>query len=398
MASTQILLKQCMLPLNKNDNAMDIFISNGIIQEISESFNQNKETTLNSDITIINAHNKFLLPGFIDSHVHLILNGSADIQNYVKNTSISKFLKLAEKHCLDSLKNGLTTLRDMGDFKFIIPKLKRDIISNKKIGPRLFTAGHMLTAKHGHITSIARQISDIEEGKEAIQEQVIGGVDFIKIIISGGLLTRNQHPLKTEMNHNLSSYLIKECQKNKLKCAVHAYSDSDIKTCVHNDVWSIEHGTWASLETLRTLGCKNIFFCPTIKAAYEIINHKDCLPKYMVKNAENVIQELQRLIPLIKENKILLIMGTDAGTPFNYHGSNLKEIDLLIEFGIPDKMAIESATINPAKMLGLDNKIGQIREGFFADLILWKKNPLDSISFLKNSIEYVILNGSIITR
>ena len=141
---------------------------------------------------------------------------------------------------------------------------------------------------------------------------------------------------------------------------------------------------------------KKVFLVPTLKAAYNILENADSLPKHVVENANHVIKAAKKTIPDAVKQGVPIAMGTDAGTPFNHHGENAMELHYLSEMGLTNEKLIETATINPAKLLGLHKTLGKVEKGYRADLLLLKTNPLDDIKALNTGIEYVIKDGEII--
>lgn len=388
--SSTLLIKGCKTPVDSFQNSFDVLIEKNIIKQVTE-----KEINVDN-IKTLNAQGKHLIPGLIDCHVHLILDGSPNTVEYVEKNSVQRLIRVAEKNALTSLQHGITTLRDMGCTGFIVPKLREKIKKNQTTGPRIIAAGHMITKKKGHIKRIAREIKDEQDLKKAIKEQKKGGADFIKLIVSGGLLTPNSKPTDTEFEKTIINKAVEEASKHGLKTAAHVYSDKDTKNVLDANVWSIEHASYASAKTLKKAAEKKVFLVPTLKAAYNILENTDSLPKHVVENANSVIEAANKTIPKAIKQNVPLAMGTDAGTPFNYHGENAMELQYLYEMSLTNEKLIETATINPAKLLGLHKTLGKVEKGYKADLLLLKTNPLDDIKALKTGVEYVIKDGVII--
>jgi len=282
----------------------------------------------------------------------------------------------------------------MGCTAFIVPRLKKKIQGGFLQGPRIFSAGNMITSKKGHVKTIARETDgSLQDIKKAVREQFSNDVDFIKLIVSGGLLSPDSSPTKTELDRNLVSCAVNESKRLGLKTAVHVYSNDDIAHAIDAGVWSIEHGSWASENTLKRAARDNVVLVPTLKASSDIIENADNLPSYMVKNASRVLSNTRGVITNAIKNKVKIAMGTDAGTPYNYHGDNAKELEYLSEYGMSNQDLIKAATAIPAQLLGLEHCLGSVKQGYEADLILLDANPLDDISALRKNIRYVISRG-----
>jgi imidazolonepropionase-like amidohydrolase len=395
MSGFALLIRDCHIVNSGFEDTIDIFVQDGIIRDIKDHI---CDETLNVDnMQIIETHGMHLTPGLIDCHVHLILNGSPDIVDYVKNTDEGELAFIAAKNSLISLESGITTLRDMGCTSFIVPTLKKNIKKGMYQGPRIYAAGHMITRSGGHVKHIARETDGTSNDiKEAVREQVQEGADFIKLIVSGGLLTPKFKPTDTELDKKLVAAAINEALKFDLKTAVHVYGDEDIKAVLKAGAWTIEHGSWASTETLEMAAKSNVFFVPTLKAAYDIIENSDNLPDYVVKNASDVLDATRRVLPNAVREGVCVAMGTDAGTPYNYHGDNVKELEYMSELGMSNEEVLKAATVNASKLTGRSHLLGQVKTGYKADLLLMDANPLDDIKAFKNAIKYVIQDGQII--
>jgi imidazolonepropionase-like amidohydrolase len=250
----------------------------------------------------------------------------------------------------------------------------------------------MITKKGGHVKRIARELENTRDIKKAIMEQSKGKVDFIKVIISGGLLTE---PRITELSNSFIRIVVNEASKIGLRTAAHVYSEKDVEAAVQAGVWSIEHASWASRASLKRAASRGIFLVPTLKAFNSIIENSDTLPNHIVKNAYEALRASRRTIPLALKEKVCIAMGTDAGTPCNYHGDNAMELEYMSDIGMSNQEIIEAATVNAAKLLG-KKYLGKVKPGFVADLLLLDSNPMDDIRVFRKGIKCVIKNGQII--
>lgn len=392
MKNNLLIIRNCyIVSNNKISEETDINISNGFIKQISKNIE-----SINNESLEIDVNGMYLLPGIIDSHIHLILNGSQNIIDYVNNSDTETLKKNAINNLQKTLMNGITTVRDMGDFQFILLDLKKNIKKNNVDFPRIFSPGHMISSKKGHVKTISRETdgtnTDIEN---AILEQHNNNADFIKLIVSGGILTKGTDPTKTEMDKKNIFFAVSQARKLDLKTAVHVYNNTDIKTSIKAGVNSIEHASFASENSLKMAAKKNIYLVPTIKSFHDILDNKDIMPKYIVKNASMVLDNMGKLISNARKYNVKIAMGTDAGTPFNLHGDNLKELEYLSEYGLSNWEIINAATQTPAELLGIQNYFGNIKEGNIADLLLVDKNPIEDISALRKNLKYIIFKGTL---
>jgi imidazolonepropionase-like amidohydrolase len=397
MNKSSIIIKNCHIVNDKStEEEYNVFIENGIINYISQNDKYNNFPGFNKEIVELDADGMYLMPGLIDCHVHLILNGSKDIIDYVNTTNKNILRKNAIDNLIKSLSNGITTVRDMGCWDFIVPELKKRMVNSSIKGSRIFAAGHMITSNKGHVKIIAREIDgSFKDIKKAVDEQYVNNVDFIKLIISGGLLSQDTSPKITELNDDIIRYVVDEAKKLGLKTAVHAYGDKDVSNSIDAGIWTIEHGLFASKNTIKKAVKKNVFFVPTLKASYDILEKKDVLPAYMIKNASMVLDNVRNVISDMINNHVKICFGTDAGTPFNYHGENARELEYLSEFGMSNWDLIKAATVIPSELLGVENFLGKVKEGYKADLIILDSNPLDDIRSIRTNLRYVISDGKL---
>lgn len=393
MKKRSLLIKNAKILENNHFTSEKIIkIENGMIHNITDdSENADINSTNPTDTNIIDAATFYITPGLIDNHVHLILNGAADIITYVKKTTTEEFKKHAKDNLRQSLVHGITTIRDMGDTAGILAEIKQKHSSNNI---HLLSSGEMLTGKKGHVKTIGKNLSTSpQQINTAVDQQIAQQANYIKLIISGGMLTPGSNPLKSELPPTIVTQACKRAKQHQRPIAAHAYSNHDIINAINAGVNTIEHGLWASKKTLQIAAKKNVLFTPTLKAAYDIIEHKDLLPTYMIKNADLIINRASTFIKQAKQSEVKLAMGTDAGTPFNYHGENAKELTYLTEHGLSTIEAIQSATKIPGHYLPTPSPTGMIKEGYTADLLILEKNPLDDIKVFQHNIKYVISKG-----
>jgi imidazolonepropionase-like amidohydrolase len=400
MIHNSILIKNARIVQNKTiTTEKSILISDGIIQEIKDDFECINENYNNEKIKTINAKSYYVTPGLIDAHVHLILNGSKNIIKYVNTTTKKELKHNAVQNIIQALMSGITSLRDMGDTSAIVAKIKNNPLPSHHPPPTILSSGKMLTAQKGHVKTIARNLtSHLLDIQNAVDEQVYHKADFIKLIISGGLLTPNSSPIHSELSNDLIKHVCTRASEHQVPVAVHAYTNKDVKNAIRAGATSIEHGIWSTKETIHSASKKNILFIPTLKAAYGIINHKDSLPNYMVKNAELVLSQAPTFLKHAKKYHVDLAMGTDAGTPFNYHGDNAMELQYLTEHGLSTAEALQSATAIPGRLFRKNVLTGLIKKGYCADLLLISKNPFNDITAFQHNIKYVISKGIIVNN
>lgn len=371
-----------------DEDVYDVIIENGIISGISRSAMEPPD-----GFELVDGRGKWLMPGLMDAHVHLILNGSADPVAYVLGAGDADFEKAAADNAKKALASGFTYLRDMGCVNFIVPKL-RDEFNASGIGPGINAAGHMLVGMGAHVKKIGRPLGDSREKiLFSVKHQVGGGADFIKIIASGGLLTRDTSPSRTEVSGDMLAIASDAAAEAGRDMAVHAYSDTDVRASLVPAVRSIEHGSFAGVEALKAMADLDAFLVPTLKAAHAILENSDCLPTYMSRNAVEAITAAEKTLPMAEKQGVKLALGTDSGTPYNYFGDNIEEIKYMSEYKISNETLLASLFSNPSELMGIADNYGKLAIGYSADLLLLTANPVDDVLNIGGNISAVIKGG-----
>jgi len=342
-----------------------------------------------------------LLPGFIDSHVHICIDGSPDpLSTTLKETQTTTTLKAAGfARC--TLMAGVTTIRDMGGRNGIDLGIKEAINSGLIPGPRMLVSGQLICMTGGHGWQIGFEANGPDEVRRAAREQIKVGADIIKLMATGGVMTPSVEPGSEQFTVEEMQAGVEEAHKAGKKTATHAMGTRGIRNALKAGIDSIEHGVYLDAETVALMVERKVTLIPTVSALYHIVTKgvEAGIPDYAVEKTLAVKPHHLASIGLAREAGVKIAMGTDAGTPFNLHGHNLNEVKLLVEWCDFSPMeAIESATRIAAEALGLDNQIGTIAEGKLADLVLVAGNPLDDIDLLchPESIHLVMQGGDFV--
>jgi imidazolonepropionase-like amidohydrolase len=319
-----------------------------------------------------------LSPGLIDAHVHLCFDGVADFlgeSNVTEAYAAVKCVKNAERH----LAAGVTSVRDLGGMSAVVSEVAKAIDEGRVAGPRVVSSGQALTISGGHgWNSFGRQVDGADEVRKAVREQIRAGARSIKIIATGGVLTPGIPVDFAAFTPDEIEAAVDEAHKWGIPIAAHAIGRTGIENCVRAGVDSIEHGMQVTPEVAAMMKERGIFRVPTISALRGIIDHPEEVAAYAVDKGKSIEQEARETFRAGIEAGVPYVCGTDAGTPFNPHGSAPIEIVRMVEWGLDPIDALRSATSNAARLLRLSG-VGVIEEGAAADLVLWEGNPLEDI-------------------
>jgi len=388
-----------IIDLNSGDHYRG---SVSIKKNIIESISHQRKTGVNT----IDADDYFILPGFIDAHVHIMERGFK-IEDRIE-TPLSLYFYNALENMRVTLNAGVTTVRDAGmaDFGVKIASLKGIIPAPRmqiSIIPLSITGGHFdLFMKSGFnielkYPGLPSGVCDGIEGVTKKTREVLrAGADFIKIMATGGVLSANDNPQDVQFTEKELKCIVKEASFRGKKVMAHAHGLEGIKNCVKAGVDSIEHGTYIDRKTAAEMREKGIYLVPTLLVTVEL-NKKfkeNELPSYSRKDILEIAKVHKENIEVAYQEGVQLIMGTDSGV-FD-HGKNLKELLHLCDIGMEPVEAIKSATLDAARCIGWDG-LGGLDKGKLADIIIVKENPLDNIKSLSDpdNILLVVKDGKI---
>ena len=360
------------------------------------------------DNIIIDLKDSTVMPGFIDLHVHMEseYNPEKYLNEFTAEESEIAFSSI--KFAKRTLMAGFTTVRDLGGSGVNI-SLRNAINKGEVIGPRIFTAGKAIGTTGGHADptngwkkSIAGDpgpqdgvINGVDDARKAVRERYKNGADVIKITATGGVMSIAKNGQNPQFTIEEIKAICETAKDYDMTVAAHAHGDEGIQRAIKGGVLTIEHGTLLSDESMKLMKEYGTYYVPTITAGKEVAANAK-IPGYydelVVPKALAIGPKIQSTTERAYKAGVNIAFGSDAGVfP---HGNNAKEFRFMNEAGIPVIECLQAATIVNSKILSMDSKIGQIKNGFFADIIATKSNPENDIRTLENVI-FVMKNGEI---
>jgi imidazolonepropionase-like amidohydrolase len=382
-----------------------IIISDTKIKSIENGYKEASD----DDIKIYDLKSKVVLPGLIDFHVHMeSQSGGQDryIRRFQDNKADVAFRSsvIAKK----TLMSGFTTVRDVGGSGVNISL--RNAINNGVIpGPRIFTSGKTIatTGGHGDRTNGFRDdlvddpgpeqgvVNSIADARKAVRYRYKNGADLIKITATGGVMSLAKNGQNPQFTEEVIKEIVKTADDYGMHVAAHAHGDEGMFRAVNAGVTTIEHGSIMSDRTMRLMKEKQTYLVPTISAGEHVAKMAKIpgyYPEIIIPKALEVGVQNKATTKKAYKMGVPIAFGTDAGVfP---HGDNAGEFVYMKEIGIPAEYSLNSATITNAKLLNMENLLGQLKEGFYADIIAVDESPLENIATLENVI-FVMKDGKV---
>lgn len=352
---------------------------------------------LHKGLQRVEISNCTLLPGLIDAHVHLCLDGSPDPLGVLERTPDALLALRMARHARQTLLSGVTSVRDMGGKNGVDLVLRDAIRAGLILGPRMLASGKPIVMTGGHGWQMAREADGPHEVRKAAREQIKAGADLVKLMATGGVMTPGVEPGSAQLTEEEIRAAVEEAHKSGRRTATHAQGTQGILNALRAGIDSIEHGVFLSQEAVSLMLEKGVPLVPTISALHCIEEHgvEAGIPAFAVEKTKRLKADFLQSVRLAREAGVSVAMGTDAGTPFNRHGENARELELMANLGgFSPGEAIKAATQVGARVLGLEKELGTIGEGKLADLIVVRGNPLEELGLLRNRQDILwILKG-----
>ncbi|MED4128482.1 metal-dependent hydrolase family protein [Shouchella miscanthi] len=365
--------------------------------------------TIPSGATIIDGGGQYLLPGLIDTHVHMALE-IKNVQESLLTPFSYRFFEAA-KRLETTIQTGITSVRDAG---FADAGIKKAVEDGLVAGPRMQVSINPLTITGGHGDSW--NISGIdttppvypgmpdgkcdgrEEVRKTVREMLRAGADVVKVHATGGVSSPTDHPEFTQFSQEELEVMVEEATFRKgVKVMAHGQGAEGIKNAVRAGIHSIEHGIFIDDEALELMLEHGTYLVPTLLAPLAVLEAAETsntMAPYAIEKSKEVIDIHKKSIEKAYKAGVKIAMGTDAGVfP---HGINLRELGLMCEIGMSPMEAIVASTKTAAECMGWGEKVGTIEAGKWADVIIVNGNPLDDIHILENPehITFVMKDGN----
>jgi len=389
------------------DSEQGQFIDNQIIeidQETIVRVSDKADQTIDLDFS-----DNYCLPGLIDSHTHLSSQMGPDSYIGKFTLNAADVTLNAVQYSDRTLRAGFTSVRDLGDSFGVTVALRNAIKAGKVDGPRIFTSGKSLATTGGHAdpsngyrhglhpptTPGDGVINGDAEARRAVRQHYQDGTDLIKITATGGVLSQASSGDNSQFTNDELNAIIDIARDYGFKVAAHAHGKAGMKRAIEAGVNSIEHGSYLDNEIVKLMKKHGTYLVPTLMAGDFVAQkakEEGYFPPVVAKKAATIGPIMGAAFKRAYDGGVKIAFGTDSGV--SEHGRNAEEFALMVAQGMSPAEAIVAATKSAADLIGND-KIGVVKVGGYADMVVVTSNPLDDINTLTD-IPVVIKGGQIV--
>jgi imidazolonepropionase-like amidohydrolase len=394
-------------PLSKATLAVE----KGSIREIKEGYVDAAAFGLPADTPVIDLTNKFVMPGFIDLHVHLS-GGAERGRDLNLRESDNYFTVVAYRSAQATLMGGFTTVRDLGSQGYTIFGLRDAIRDGIVSGPRILASGDPISPTDGHadnhnlreeiMTAVLRRgvCNGPDDCQKVVREAARRGADVIKVMATGGTLDESDAGTGQQFTDAELKSIADTAHSLGRKVTAHAHAKAGIDACVRANFDSIEHGMWADEETLKAMKAKGIWLVPTAATITYVGDTPEKIRAGPLKDLPPVSMEKvlklgtqpRKLVRMAHQIGVGIALGTDA--PLVPHGQNAAEMVEYVKAGMTPMEALMTGTVNAAQAGGIKG-VGKLEPGMSADIVAMSKSPLDDINSVMD-VGFVMSGGMVV--
>jgi imidazolonepropionase-like amidohydrolase len=364
-----------------------------------------------TDDKVIDLKAATVMPGWIDCHVHLDQEQSPTSYTDGYSMNPGDYALRAAFYARKTLLAGFTSVRNLGDNQGSTLALRKAVTNGWVIGPRVYTAGKAIATTGGHADPTNGRnrelmgdpgpmegvINGPDEARKAIRQHYKEGVDVIKITATGGVLSLATNGQNPQFTPEELQAIVSTAHEYGLKVAVHAHGTEGMKRAVAAGVDSIEHGTFMTDEIIALMKQHGTYYVPTISAGRFVADKAKIdgfFPAIVRPKAATIGPLIQATFQRAYQAGVKIAFGTDQGVA--PHGENAQEFVYMVEAGMPPMKAIQSATVEAAKLIGVEKDLGSIEAGKYADLVAV---PGDVLADIKRVMQVsFVMKGGVVYK
>lgn len=346
----------------------------------------------------VDMEGKYVMPGIMNAHTHMTsiptywVNGGEDDAHADSREFNTMY---AIKNMEDAINNGITYIRNVGAAYDIDIEIKRMQESGMIKGPRVMTSGRAFTMTGGHGAGSGVEVDGVEAMIHEVRTALKKGVDNIKLMVTGGVLKNGETPDDIQFNEDEVVAAVTEAHHKGKTVAAHVQGAEGVKEAARAGVDTVEHAFNIDDETIEIFKEHGTVIVPTMNAMYAIYKYgEETVPDWARQKVIVNIKKHFASITKAAAAGIPIAMGTDAGTPYNgFESESAYEMQLYVDkAGMTPAQAIDTATINCARAMHVDQEYGEIAVGKYADFIAMAEDPCENIAVIQGEKD-VYQNG-----
>lgn len=396
-------------------NDRSIIVQNGRIVEIRAGRADGAEFEADGAVRVIDLSNQFVMPGFIDLHVHLTGQaGSGGKVDFVEDSDADAVLT-AQMYAKRTLLGGFTTVRNLGSRGTAMFALRDAIRAGKVAGPKILVAGYSITPTGGHadIHGFRQEVLDalpssgVCDGADgcraAVRRQVKRGADVIKVTATGGVLSETATGTGQQFTDEELRAIAETAHSLGRKVTAHAHEAAGIEAALRAGFDSIEHAMWADRDTMRLFKESDAWMIPTV---YPITAVGDTpekmregpfgdMPPPVMEKLLRLGRQPKDMTRLAHNMGVKIALGTDSAVSPN--GENANEFVEYVNIGMTAMESLMAGTVNAADAAGISDKVGSLEPGKAADIVAMRTSPLDDISAVLD-VAFIMRDGVVFKR
>lgn len=334
-----------------------------------------------------------LLPGLMNAHAHITLDGSADPDATLRSETPTDTAIRGARRLDETLRMGVTTIRDVGGVHGIGIALAAMVERGEIPGPRMLAAGNVITMTGGHGHWMGVECDGPDAVRRGVRGQIKAGATTIKVMATGGMMTPGQRAGAPQLTTEEMAAAVEEAHKADRIVAAHVESDDGGRNAVLAGVDSVEHGHGMTADTIALMLDRGTALDPTILSDKRIVEAppEAGIPAFVVDKCRPLHQSLLDTLEIAFARGVIIAAGNDGGAPLVHIGEMADELAHYVGLGMHPRDAIASATINTGRLFRLE-QTGYVEAGWVADLIAVRGDPLSTIAALRDPV-FVMARG-----
>ncbi len=402
--------KLLAIPGNAPLAEQSIIVKDGKVVEIRKGYMRAVDIQADGDVQIIDLSDRFVMPGFIDLHVHLTGQAGGSRKTDAVTQTDADVVMTAQMYARRTLLAGFTTVRDLGSRGTAIFALRDAIKAGKIAGPKIIAAGEAITPTggHGDVHGFRQEILDVMKStgvcdgadgcRAAVRRQVKRGADVIKVTATGGVLSETATGTGQQFTDEELRAIADTAHALGRKVTAHAHEKAGIEAALRAGFDSIEHSMWADKGTMKLFKATGAWMIPTVYPITAVGDtpekmkqgpFKDMPPPIMAKLLR-LGRQPKDMTRLAHSMGVKIALGTDSGV--SPHGENANEFVEYVDAGMTEMEALMAGTVNAAEAAGFADRIGSLEAGKAADIVAMDESPLDDITAVLR-VQFIMRDG-----